>query len=132
MLSQSAWSRCPSQRRFDRRRRGLPLGLVRRRTRPTQPRRASRGLRLRGFAGIVRVSPQKHGRQSQGPPEDLIVGPHNRSAIGTLVERQTRSVKLIHLPTRESIALHAALSDALRDLPPLLRRSLTWEQRLST
>jgi IS30 family transposase len=29
---------------------------------------------------------------------DLIVGPHDRSAIGTLVERQTRYVKLLHVP----------------------------------
>lgn len=33
---------------------------------------------------------------------DLIVGPHNRSAIGTLVERQTRYVKLLHLPAHNS------------------------------
>lgn len=59
---------------------------------------------------------------------DVIVGPHNRSAIGTLVERQTRYVRLLHLPARDSIALHAALTDALRELPAPLRRSLTWDQ----
>lgn len=41
--------------------------------------------------------------------EDFIVGHHNRSAIGTLVERQTRYVKLLHLPAFNSIEMHAAL-----------------------
>ena len=59
---------------------------------------------------------------------DLILGPHNRSAIGTLVERQTRYVKLLHLSAHNSIELHAALVRALRELPPTLRRTLTWDQ----
>jgi IS30 family transposase len=59
---------------------------------------------------------------------DLIVGPHNRSAIGTLVERQTRYVKLLHLPAHNSIELHAALVQVLLGLPPDLRRTLTWDQ----
>jgi IS30 family transposase len=56
---------------------------------------------------------------------DLIVGPHNRSAIGTLVERQTRYVKLLHLPAHKSIELRAALVQVLGELPPRLRRTLT-------
>lgn len=59
---------------------------------------------------------------------DLIVGPHHRSAIGTLVERQTRYVKLLHLPASNSIEMHAALVRALGQLPPPLRRTLTWDQ----
>lgn len=59
---------------------------------------------------------------------DLIVGPHNRSAIGTLVERQTRYVRLLHLPAHNSSALHAALVRLLNELPPPLRRTLTWDQ----
>jgi len=59
---------------------------------------------------------------------DLIVGPHNRSAIGTLVERQTRYVKLLHLPAHNSLELHAALVRVLAELPPPLRRTLIWDQ----
>ncbi len=59
---------------------------------------------------------------------DLIVGPHHRSAIGTLVERQTRYVKLLHLPALNSIAVHDALVRRLGELPPTLRRTLTWDQ----
>ena len=35
---------------------------------------------------------------------DLITGTENKSAIGTLVERQTRTVRLLHLPRRDATA----------------------------
>ncbi|WP_454836813.1 IS30 family transposase [Rhodococcus qingshengii] len=57
---------------------------------------------------------------------DLIVGNHHGSAIGTLVERQTRMVRLLHLPRAAS--LHTALVTRMRDLPPGLLRSITWDQ----
>jgi len=59
---------------------------------------------------------------------DLIVGPNHRSGTGTLVERQTRFVKLVHLPVQDSATLHAALVAALAPIPAGLRRSLTWDQ----
>lgn len=59
---------------------------------------------------------------------DLIVGPHHRSAIGTLVERQTRYVKLLHLPTLDSLALHAAVVELFAAIPAGLRLTLTWDQ----
>ena len=40
---------------------------------------------------------------------DLIIGKDQGSAIGTLVERQTRMVRLLHMPCRDSHALHQAL-----------------------
>jgi len=59
---------------------------------------------------------------------DLIVGKDQGSAIGTLVERQTRVVRLLHLPRRDGDALHEALKTRLGDLPPELRRSITRDQ----
>ena len=59
---------------------------------------------------------------------DLIVGPNN-SAIGTLVERSTRFVMLLHLPdnhTAEAVA--TAMIEAMRELPEHLRRSITWDR----
>jgi len=58
----------------------------------------------------------------------LIVGSHNRSVIGTLVERQTRYVKLLHLPSRDSQTLYAALVAGMGHLPAGLRKTLTWDQ----
>jgi IS30 family transposase len=59
---------------------------------------------------------------------DLIIGKNGRSAIGTLVERQTRAIRLLHMPERDSDALHAAIIARMADLPPTLIRSITWDQ----
>ena len=59
---------------------------------------------------------------------DLIIGKDGASAIGTLVERQTRLVRLLHLPRRDGDALHDALAARMADLPPGLLRTITWDQ----
>jgi len=60
---------------------------------------------------------------------DLIIGKANRSAIGTLVERQTRFVMLVALPHgRTAEAVRAALAERVLGLPVELRRSLTWDR----
>ena len=60
---------------------------------------------------------------------DLILGAHNRSAIGTLVERTTSCVLLLHLPGDHTAAVVAdAMSAKIGRLPEQLRRSLTWDQ----
>jgi IS30 family transposase len=59
---------------------------------------------------------------------DLIIGKDQQSAIGTLVERQTRLVRLLHLPQRDGDSLHDALRARLGGLPAHLRRSITWDQ----
>jgi len=60
---------------------------------------------------------------------DLIMGRKNRSAIGTLVERTTRFVMLLHLPDGHNAnQVSTALIDAVNLLPEHLRRSLTWDQ----
>jgi IS30 family transposase len=59
---------------------------------------------------------------------DLIVGKDNGSAIGTLVERSTRFVMLIHLPRRRTAEeFRDALVPTIAALPDQLRRSLTWD-----
>jgi len=56
----------------------------------------------------------------------LITGEGNRSAIGTLVERSTRYVMLLHLPTDHTAeAVRDALTKTVLTLPAHLRRSLT-------
>jgi transposase, IS30 family len=60
---------------------------------------------------------------------DLIIGKANRSAIGTLVERQTRFLLLVALPQgRTAEAVRAALAERILALPVELRRSLTWDR----
>lgn len=60
---------------------------------------------------------------------DLIQGPGNRSAIGTLVERSTRFTILLHLPGRHDAQTVAdAMIGEMRHLPEHLRRSITWDR----
>ena len=60
---------------------------------------------------------------------DLIIGKRNLSAIGTLVERSTGYVLLVHLPDGykpEQVA--PALAAKIQTLLEAVRRSLTWDQ----
>jgi len=64
---------------------------------------------------------------------DLIVGRMSRSAIGTLVDRTTRYVRLVHLPDGHSAdQLVVGMLAALDDLPDQVRRTLTWDQGSET
>src|ERR1700694_4369613 len=60
---------------------------------------------------------------------DLIVGKHSRSAIGTLVDRTSRAVRLIYLPHgHRADAFTDAVGHVLAKLPDVARRTLTWDQ----
>jgi IS30 family transposase len=60
---------------------------------------------------------------------DLILGTGCRSAIGTLAERTSGFVLLLHLPNDHTAATVAdAMSAAIGRLPEQLWRSLTWDQ----
>jgi transposase, IS30 family len=60
---------------------------------------------------------------------DLISGTENKSAIGTLVERTTSFLLLLHLPTDHgAAAVQEAMVAAMRRLPDQLRKTVTWDQ----
>jgi IS30 family transposase len=60
---------------------------------------------------------------------DLIVGRHGRSHVGTMVERATRYAMLVHLPDgARTDSVIDALSEAVEQLPAVLRRSVTWDR----
>jgi len=60
---------------------------------------------------------------------DLLMGKSQRSAIGTLVERTTRYLILLHLPNGHSAAeVEQAITAATKRLPQTLWKSLTWDQ----
>ncbi|MGH9207277.1 MAG: IS30 family transposase, partial [Acidimicrobiales bacterium] len=60
---------------------------------------------------------------------DIILGEGGRSAVGTLVERTTRLVLLLHLKgDRSAEAVDAAMRKAIATLPRELWRSITWDQ----
>jgi len=60
---------------------------------------------------------------------DLIIGEAGRSAVGTLVERTTGYLFLLHLPDgREAEKVNAAMRRAVTKLPGEFFRTVTWDQ----
>jgi IS30 family transposase len=60
---------------------------------------------------------------------DLLIGTDLRSAVGTLVERTSRYVMLLHLPDgRDASGVEQAMRAAITCLPAELRGSITWDQ----
>jgi IS30 family transposase len=86
--------------------------------------------KLKGMINIAERPAEAADRVVPGHWEgDLILGTGCQSAIGTLVERVTGFVLLLHLPQDHTAATVAdAMSIAIGRLPEQLRRSLTWDQ----
>jgi IS30 family transposase len=109
-------------------------------TRPAKRRRRRRRRRVQGLERRGRLTamtmiadrpPEVEDRVQLGHWEgDCIMGPGNRSAIGTLVERRARFLILIHVPTGRPTAeaMRAGITAAFAQLPAELRRTLTWDQ----
>jgi transposase, IS30 family len=97
-----------------------------------KPRRKE-GERRGKIPGMVMISERPAEAADRAVPGhwegDLIMGKDGKPAVGTLVERSTRFVLLLHLPGRHDAAtVAAAMSEAMAGLPAQLRRSLTWDQ----
>lgn len=61
--------------------------------------------------------------------DDLVMGRHNRSAIGTLVERASRYTIVVPVDAaKRSESLRDSLITAFSDIPAQLRTSITWDQ----
>ncbi len=59
---------------------------------------------------------------------DLIIGKNNRSALGTLVERTTRTVILVPVKSRDAEVVAKAFAKEVKKLPKQMRLSLTYDQ----
>ena len=103
----------------------LRLGRSRRRSKGVRP-----GGGLREIVPIAERPPEVDDRAVPGHWEgDLILGKAGRSAIATLVERQTRFAMLVELPQgRNAESVRVALTESIQRLPEALRRTLTWDQ----
>jgi IS30 family transposase len=97
-----------------------------------KPRRKSQERRGR-IPGMVTISERPAEVEDRAVPGhwegDLLMGKNGKSAIGTLVERATRFLILLHLPNGYSpAAVQEAMIAATRRLPLNLWKSLTWDR----
>jgi transposase, IS30 family len=85
---------------------------------------------IRGMVNISERPAEAADRAVPGHWEgDLIMGKELGSQIGTLVERSTGFVQLLHLPQGRSADLVAqAMIAKIKTLPEALRKTLTWDQ----
>jgi IS30 family transposase len=126
-IYQALYAPAPSPLRRDAAR-VLRTGRPRRRERRRTDRRSSRF--VEPMVMISERPAEVDGRSVAGHWEgDLLMGRKNRSAIGTLVERTSRFVMLVHLPDGHNAEqVSTALINAVSGVPVALRRSLTWDQ----
>jgi IS30 family transposase len=99
--------------------------------RKPQRRPSERRGRIPNMVNISERPPEVEDRAVPGHWEgDLILGSvASGSAIGTLVERSTRFVMLLHLPDdHTALAVQDAIVAKMATLPAILRRTLTWDQ----
>ena len=59
---------------------------------------------------------------------DLIMGPLNKSALGTLVERTTRLTLLVKLSKKDAASVCEAFTEKFNALPSKIKKSLTYDQ----
>ena len=99
-----------------------------RKTRGSRHTKAVRDIKISDRVSIDERPPDVAGREIPGHWEgDLIIGKEHKSAIGTLVERTTRAVILVHLENKEAETVRKAFEEEFKKLPKLMRKSLTYD-----
>jgi IS30 family transposase len=117
----------------------LPRGALRREliaclrqdkpSRGRKPKGSERRGKLCGMTNIKQRPEEIEGRLVPGHWEgDFMLGARGASAIGTLVERTTRYVVLVRMPTRKADVAACAFAGALNAIPAPLRKTLTYDQ----
>lgn len=98
-----------------------------------RPQHRPDGKRRARIANMIMISERPAEAEDRAVPGhwegDLIIGRNNKSAVGTLVERSTRYVLLLHLSQGYGAEqVQRAMLAAIKTLPRHLWRSLTWDQ----
>lgn len=100
-----------------------------------KPRTRRTATEHRHIPGMINISERPAEAEDRAVPGhwegDLIIGKNQASQIGTLVERSTGFVQLLHLPQgRSADAVAQAMIAKIKAFPENLRKTLTWDQGL--
>jgi IS30 family transposase len=99
-----------------------------RKTRGTRYSNKVKDIKINDRVSIDERPQEVIGREIPGHWEgDLIVGKDNGSAIGTLVERSTRTVILVHLKNKQAETVRKAFEAEFKKLPEVMKKSLTYD-----
>lgn len=94
--------------------------------------RAAIHARRPGITDIISISERPEETADRTIPGhwegDLIIGKDRQSAIGTLVERTTRTVLLVPLKKKDALSVRLAFAKAFKRIPNKFKKSLTYDR----
>lgn len=110
----------------------LTAHLRTRRVRRRPQRRAIPRSQSRRIPNMVSISERPEAVLNRSVPGhwegDLLVGRYGRSHLVTLVERHSRYLLVLPLSDATTTTVVTAVAAAFHQLPPIMRRSLTWDR----
>ena len=84
--------------------------------------------RLAGMVSISQRPPEVEDRAVPGHWEgDLVMGRERASAIGTLVERTTRTIIIVPLKARDATAVRKAFEKEFKSIPTQMKKTMTYD-----
>jgi len=108
------------------------ISYLRQGVRGRQKRKRGKDSRQGKIANIISISERPLEVESRIVPghweSDLIVGKNHKSAIGTIVERTTRTTLLIHLKEKDALSVRKAFAHELKKLPKQMIKSITHDR----
>ena len=103
--------------------------LYHRRTGKNQPRNKEKRGQIPEMISIEERPKEVEKRTIPGHWEgDLILGKWKRSALGTLVERTTRTTILVPLLNKDAVSVRKAFAQEMKKVPQQMKLSLTYDQ----
>jgi len=103
--------------------------LYHRRTGKNQPRNEEKRGQIPEMISIEERPKEVEKRTIPGHWEgDLILGKWKRSALGTLVERTTRTTILVPLLNKDAVSVRKAFAQEMKKVPQQMKLSLTYDQ----